>query len=288
MDRGSVGTGTGLNLNKYVDRWIKEVLDNYASRNWDGVFGDITSRWTPNSWAVVNPDGTFTTTLPCNPRTGKAYTKQEWETDLLGAIQRIKQFFDPRGLIYLANSGGNWWREYNGVTVPEVEEFADSVYMIQIENFVLDFDKAPLSFDDWKNQMAAVQDMLKNRLNTIEVRMIDPSNQSVSNYFYRDASYLLVKEFNFMIRHSSPLRPRPPLKSWWLDTDLGASQGDMFIVPGTEVRQRNFAKGKVLANPHDTSTYTIDLGGTYTNVQTGQLVSSITLAPKRGAILTLP
>src|SRR3954451_1470617 len=50
------------------------------------------------------------------------------------------------------------------------------------------------------------------------------------------------------------------------------------------VYQRTFAAGKVLVNPGDTSV-TVALGGTYTDLD-GQTVSSVTMAPHTGQVVT--
>ena len=52
--------------------------------------------------------------------------------------------------------------------------------------------------------------------------------------------------------------------------------------------QRDWQYGKVIVNPSDSKTVTISLGGNYRDVETGSIVSSITLAPKKGKVFVFP
>ena len=47
---------------------------------------------------------------------------------------------------------------------------------------------------------------------------------------------------------------------------------------------RNWEKGRVLVNPSASATYTVSLGGTFK--RGGSSVTSVTLGPRSGAVLT--
>ncbi len=96
------------------------------------------------------------------------------------------------------------------------------------------------------------------------------------------ASFLLGDDgrhrFTFSYgRGQNALTPQP-----LNETRLGQPLGRYANIDGAY--QRSFTKGRVLVNPTD-ATVTVALGGTYTT-PAGVRVSSVTLAPHTGSILT--
>jgi hypothetical protein len=71
-----------------------------------------------------------------------------------------------------------------------------------------------------------------------------------------------------------------------LTLDCGIPTEDYHLVTNSYYR-RDWVNCIILVNPKTGSTGSISLGGNYTNLETGDTVSSITLSAKTGAILVV-
>ncbi len=74
--------------------------------------------------------------------------------------------------------------------------------------------------------------------------------------------------------------------NWWLgyDVNLGAPQGARYV--WNNLLRRDFAQGLVLLNPPKTTAVTVTLPGPMTKLDDGSYVTSVTLNPGQGVVLT--
>lgn len=308
MDYGSYGLGSALDESKYVDRWAKELLDTYQRNNWDGVWADNVHNYNNQirrfCYANRDAQGKLISRVNCgaikvcNPRTRQNYTENEYNLDLLNALNRLRRLFDPPGLFFMANGSGSWWKQYlvEGLN-PSMADLFDAVYVSQIEDFALRFEGGAQRYLAWRDQLNIVQDIYRNHRATIVFRTASGQGTSPDLKFFRDASWLLVKEFNMMQRTFTVVG-LVQLDPWWTTTNLGEPVGEMFIVNGTNehVRRRNYrgkapeGTGIVIANGGDNNTYTVQLSKSCIDTQKqanqggAPRVTSVTLRPHSGFI----
>jgi hypothetical protein len=67
-------------------------------------------------------------------------------------------------------------------------------------------------------------------------------------------------------------------------SNIGQPSGAYYTTDG--INRRDFSGGMALVNSSASATVTDNLGGTYTNTANGQQITSITLGPTSGAILS--
>ncbi len=217
--------------------------------------------------------------MPVNPVTKKPFTQAEREQDVLDATKRLRERADNEagGLKYFANVWSDVDSEYfNRDIYPELMQYLDYAYF---ETWTSNPDGQPESETIWLRRVMAAQDMIQNR-------RAEPVVQTgFGDFWYALSTLLLVRENGRGMAYAQNFLPDDLLQKV-----KGIQLGKPLKIFAylNNAYQRDWQYGKVIVNPSDTKTVTISLGGNYRDVETGSIVSSVTLQPKKGKIFVTP
>ena len=266
----------------YRQQELQWYVDNFG---YNGVFFDDIF---PSLQAA-----TYNAT-PIDPRTGKYYTDSEWASDVTGFLAAMKSALGSNKLfINTMNTGAEYY----------ANEAAENSYIAHadgaIEEGFMQWYNAtgPRSEAGWLqdvNSIAAVAAQGKIPVGWTDEATYQTPAQINQTGLYSLSSYLLgagdAAQRYYMFQDYQPpsgyvdpcdgqCQPADP--NWTLP--IGDPTGPYYQSGG--VFGRNYTGGLVLVNPTDSGTsYTVSLGGTY-RTPGGQVVTSVTLAPKTGTIL---
>lgn len=256
--------------------YFREVPDTIRSGRWEGTYQE--RNWNIrflDNFLVWGPEW-FWTNTPINPRTGKAMTRGEMESGMRSAVQRLREIGDQMGVRYFANIWSDVESQYfNRDIYPELMDYLDYVLF---ETWTANLEGVAESEAVWLRRVLAAQDIIQNR-------RAEPVVQAeFGNFWYAVSTLLLVRENGRGMLWSQKMFSDTQLQKM-NSLDLGKPLGIFVFV--NNAYQREWEKGKVIVNPHDSRTVTIQLGGSYQDVETGNTVSSVTLPPKTGRVLVL-
>jgi hypothetical protein len=223
----------------------------------------------PESWSP----------MPVNPATGKTFTREEREEDLLSAAIRLRQLADTEagGLRYFINVWSDVESQYFDRDIyPELMQYMDYAFF---ETWTSNPDGQPVSEEIWLRRVMAAQDMIQNR-------RAEPVVQSrFGDFWYALATLLLVRENGRGMIWSQDILSDSLLQKI---TSISMGKPLGIFVFSSGAYQRQWERGKVVVNPSDSKTVTVSLGGNYKDVETGSIVNSVTLGPKKGKIYVNP
>jgi hypothetical protein len=241
----------------------------YTQRSWNMRFLDNFVVYGPESWSP----------MPVNPATGKTFTRQEREEDLLSAAIRLRQLADTEagGLRYFINVWSDVESQYFDREIyPELMQYMDYAFF---ETWTSNPDGQPVSEEIWLRRVMAAQDMIQNR-------RAEPVVQSrFGDFWYALATLLLVRENGRGMIWSQDILSDSLLQKI---TSISMGKPLGIFVFSSGAYQRQWERGKVVVNPSDSKTVTVSLGGNYKDVETGSIVNSVTLGPKKGKIYVNP
>lgn len=263
----------------YFDFFI-QVPTSIAGGRWQGTYRDRAwnTRFLDN-FIVYLFDGWGWSSRPVNPATGKEFTQDEREQDILSATARLRQLADTEanGLKYMANVYSDVEALYfNRNIYPELMQYIDYA---MFEAWTCNLSGEPAPEDIWRRRVLAAQDMIQNRRAEPVVQV------GVGDFWFAFSSFLLVRENGKgMIWSQEMFSDAMLLKLNSLD--MGKPLQSMVYLSGAY--QRNWERGKIVVNPNDTKTVTVSLGGNFKDLETGSIVNSITLAPKKGKVFVNP
>jgi hypothetical protein len=159
---------------------------------------------------------------------------------------------------------------------PELMQYLDYALF---EAWTSNLEGQHVSEEVWLRRVMAAQDMIQNRRAEPVVQI------EFGDFWFALSSLLLVRENGKgMIWSQSVLSDSILQKMNALD--LGKPLTALSYV--NNAYQRQWERGKVVVNPSDSGTVTISLGGNYRDYETGNIVSSVTLSPKKGKIFVNP
>lgn len=261
----------------YFDYFI-QVPSSVAGGRWQGTCTD--RAWNMrflDNYNVYDP--WMWSSMPVNPATNQPYTQGDREQDILNASQRLRERADNEagGLKYIVNVWNDIDIDYfNRNVYPQLMQYVDYALF---ETWTSQMDGTPESEAVWLNRVLIAQDMIQNR-------RAEPVVQGgFGNFWYALSTLLLVRENGKGMIYTQDMVSDAVLQEV-KGLNLGNPLGIFAYL--NNVYQRNWQYGKVIVNPSDTQTVTVSLGGNYTDVETGNIVSSVTLSPKTGKILVLP
>jgi hypothetical protein len=263
----------------YFDYFI-QVPSTIAGGRWKGTY---TQRaWNMrflDNYIVYLPDGWGWSARPINPATGKEFTQVEREQDILSATAMLRHLADTEanGLKYFANIWSDVEALYFDRSIyPELMQYLDYV---MFEAWTSSPEGNPVSEEVWRRRVLAAQDMIQNR-------RVEPVVQvEWGDFWFALSSLLLVRENGKGMIWSQTMFSDAIL-SKLNGLDMGKPTQSMVYLSGAY--QRSWERGKIVVNPSDSKTVTVSLGGTYKDLETGSVVSSITLAPKKGKVFVFP
>lgn len=271
--------------NKYVMKpssqgWrthIASKANNYiSSYGYDGIFLDFALPF------VYSGPGYFDS-IPVNPKTGLIYTSKEWEQDIAGALEFIKQEAGSKLVVVNGVGEGNTYSRIG-------QDWLDYVDGVMMEGF-LRWSSDPIdefrSETLWKKDVDAVSTISsKGKIILVMTRAFsrDPDSLKKPIELYAFASFLLgikgnQEYFSFDRFYENTQYAQI---SEELNLQLGSPMEAYVFQDGAY--QREFANGKVLVNPNPNNTFTIQLGNLFEDSE-GSIVSAIELPPHTGSIL---
>ncbi|HEV8452931.1 MAG TPA: putative glycoside hydrolase [Gaiellales bacterium] len=260
----------------WVDHVVQSCLSFKADSGYDGCLLDMlgTGPLLPR----------YGTGLPVNPATGEVWTPDQWLQATSHLAEQVKAAL---GSAPLGGNGiQNGW-SYFRPTAPSAQLFGGLDYGMA-ETWVR---SAGQGIDQWapEQRWQANVDALADAGSRGESILAitkcwtdGTAAQKEQWHRFALASFLLGNDGHsrFYFSYSASNDAADDNAMWHVK--LGQPQSAYTQAGG--VYQRTFAAGKVLVNPGDTSV-TVPLGSTYTDLD-GQTVSSVTMAPHTGQILT--
>jgi hypothetical protein len=260
--------------------WKAEVLRLCQTRlvysGYDGCFVDVLGL------SGVNP--LSVTSVPIDPLTGVAYTKAAWLNATEGIADYVRTNIARRPV---SGNGLGFGGSYFSKEAP-TERILDGLSGGMAEVFVRPATSAVNFYKtepNWKYDVDMLADAAsRGQFVTAITKVWTSSTAAQQDAWHRYAlgTFLLGYQpghayFTFRADHTLT----PPSPYW--DVPIGDPVDAYAKVGG--VYQRTFTNGRVLVNP-TTSSVTVDLGGSYVNLD-GATVSSVTLPAHTAQILTL-
>lgn len=147
------------------------------------------------------------------------------------------------------------------------------------EEWVNTYDSGePLSESEWLHKVLTAQDLIQNK------RAEPVVNTGIGAFWYALSSLLLIRENGRGIAWSQKMLSDDVFEKL-NRLDLGNPLS--IFTYKNQVYQREWEKGKVIVNPSDTKTENVSFNQYYEDIETGEIVNSLTLKPKTGKILML-
>lgn len=266
--------------NNFFMDYFEDMPDTPASlADYEGTYitRETNLRFLDNFQSWVLHFGGWSDT-PMNPRTNADYTRAEMDADVLAGVQVLRARADLINVVLFANIWSDIEGEY--FDRPIYAQLMDEVDYALFEEWTYDAgSEVAESETNWLRRVNAAQDVIKNRR---AVPVVD--GQYGASFWYSLASLLLVKENGKGMIWFGATLPSAGDLTKMLTLDCGIPTEDYHLVSNSYYR-RDWVNCIILANPKTGSTGSINLGGNYMNLETGDTVSSITLSAKTGAIL---
>jgi hypothetical protein len=279
--------------NPNVQDWIVDwYLDNIGL--FDGAYLDNCLPSTEILWSVSSSPAV-------NPRTGQAYTSDEFEADVITIVNKVKAALAPRVVV-----GNGILHGERFFSSSRYDHYSALLLNSQIDGVLsegwLSSISSPgwYSESKWKDSIDFVVWLEDNFLGN--GKMFRPIAQCISPYdgggsrlpsgctneqyvTFNFASLLLgatrgdAHYLNFAYYQSNYLDSL-------FDLDPGSPLNSYYMISGTHVYSRDFTNVKVLVNPTYTG-YSVSLSGNYETMDGTPIGSSLWMAPHTGMILVI-
>lgn len=270
---GDIGDTTfrSNRLNYIVNKLA--AYPDYAGVLIDDVNLDL-SRVACGSDTAPKCDLVSTTLCPQDPRTGTLMTNANWRRYFAEWMEQIRAAVPSK---YIAHNT-IWYLPFE--TDLYIDREVRAANAIEMEQGFVDSGLTGGSVSStysWLRKMAFV-DYVHAR--NVMVWDEDTSQTTAALQIYGYANFLLMNSGN---DYYQPWYQSNPPDDW---TVYGADMGQATSARYTwnTLERRDFTSGFALVNRPQQSTITVSLGGTYRNLQTGQLQSSVTLAAREGVV----
>jgi hypothetical protein len=281
------------NYQKWLANWYKSYLDDYGM---NGAYLDNCLASYEIMWA--------TSQTPINPRTGKAWTNQEFKAAMIAIVNKVKDTIGSR--LVVGNGIFNGQHFFDSSRQQTYIDLLNSkIDGVVSEGWISSRGSADwYSEDKWLESVDMVAWLEKNLSNKILIVCAEnaglefsggqlpdgtyptnlPTGVTKEQYgTYVFASLLLAAIGNKTYINFGYYLPEDYPQSLF-KIELGNPMGAYYIVAGTDVYVRDFSKVKVLVNP-TYSSYSVTLDGNYETFSGAKAPSSITVAPHTGVIL---
>lgn len=253
-----------------VRSWEAQYAKAQQAKGWTAVYLDALG--TMAFWGFPS--------RPVNPQTGKVFTIAEWLHATTGLATAVNNAIHIPLIANGLNSGTRYFAHTHvldagingGVFEGCFRDASDPV-------------GAWPSATDWLNQVRAIADVQSKGKLALCMTKLWAASTTAQKQRWRDftlASYLLAKGSSgyYMFMAGRNQGALSPWNTRW--PAIGKATGRRVLVGS--IWERQFTGGMVAVNPSG-STHTMALHSTYLTAG-GRAVSSITLAPHSGAILT--
>lgn len=268
MDAGDYG-----NSSKFIDMWFNDVLDlpdsspftpwtaTAASASRNLVFLDNYAIW-PIAYGGWN-------TTPLDPRRGGTYTRTNMETDAIAGMTHMKSLAATNSIKLFGNIASEMDLDYfsRGTAYPN---WVSQVDYCLFEYWGNDVNGNPVNETYWTNRLAIAKDMIKNN------RCEPIVNGHYGNKWYNLGMLLLVRENGKGMIYWQSSIPSAGDLTKLNNASCGTPTTDAYLV-GSAYYRRDWTNCIILVNYKAASAGTVNLGGNYTNIETGATVSSVSM-----------
>lgn len=219
-------------------------------------------------------DGYGNAVSPVDPNTGQLMTGQAWASYFADYMAQVRAAFPGAELVH----NSLWFLDW---TDPSIQRQIQAADWINLERGVNDPGLTGGSGYWSLNRLFSFIDSVHANGKAV---ILDGEawvgSDSDTAREYSVACYLLISTGSDMVGDSSQTPSH-----WWngFTTDLGKAQNTRYS--WQNLLRRDFGGGIALVNPPGSPSITVNLPGTFRRVN-GSLVTSITLAPTQGAILS--
>jgi Hypothetical glycosyl hydrolase family 15 len=254
---------TDIGLTAYQSAWTANVLEKLKSGPWDGVFMDDANPTIYYHYCV-----TCVAKYPSDATYGAAMTS---------FIQSVGPQLQTGGYLAVANIGS--WPAYTSVVNPWLQYLSGGMdeQFLKWGNTAGTGYQAPVT---WKTQLQELA--LAESEGKLFLGITHSTNTDESAATYGYATELLAGNGHPTFYMGADCSG----ETWFPEYAyaIGDPSGP-YTVDANGVYRRSFSQGLALVNP-TTSTQTVSLGGTYSGSGVTS-VSSVTMAPQTGLVLTL-
>jgi hypothetical protein len=265
----------------WLAQWLKGYVTQYEA---NGVFLDNCLASNEIIWG--------TTQVPINPRTGLAWTNQEWHYAVVSLVNTVKTVLGDA--IYVVGNGvwngANW---NNRLQYYKNLLLNSNIDGIMSEGWISNYNE-PKCYDEttWKKSIDMaiwINDNFLTQENKLFIALSYNAQEGTLPNGIDAQQYALFSYASLLLAASN--KGNSLSFGSYLMTDytqslfeikVGQPTSTYTIIPNSHVYMRNFTNAKVLVNPTDT-VYTINLNGEY--LLDAALVSTLTVQPYSGIIL---
>jgi Ricin-type beta-trefoil lectin domain-like/Hypothetical glycosyl hydrolase family 15 len=243
--------------------WISNVAGQ-MSKGYKGIWiDDVNLDWRTG-------DGSGTTVIPMDPRTGQVMTNSAWQSYIVGFVQAIRNAFPNKEIVHnsLWFAGGSQ-RDNNPYVIQEIQA-AD---FINLERGV---DDSGLTGGTGIWSVNALLSFV-DHVHSLGKKIVFDEYGFYGDY--QTAAYFLVSTGGDGLGNQA-VTPN----IWWsgYDVQLGSPLGGRYAWNG--LLRRDFQNGMVLLNVPNAPQVTVTLPGSYQR-DDGSIASTVTLVGKQGAVL---
>jgi hypothetical protein len=251
----------------YQQTWLADASALAKKDGFDGIFMDDT-----NTHPGHCEDGALPT-----------YSDTAYGNAMLGFLKYEYAGLHSNGLLVVPNVSANAWDNSQESIEEAMAPYTNAVFQEMFMNYNLS-SPALFSTNNWlavMHQMINVSKVTGYYANTYD------SSFNTQTMAYARASFLLgwnggtSSAFQFHINNSNTT---DSYNSVWA-ASVGQPTNSYYEL-SDGVYRRDFSGGIVLVNPSPSATETLVLGGTYTDTEDNSQLSSVTLKPTSGVILS--
>ncbi len=268
---------------EFMAKAYKDYIVRYG---YDGVYVDLVD-------ATTHYINYKKTNKAVNPRTGKAYTDQEWRSATLGLLQTVRHHIGDKLMIINGSRGQNYFQTGYAEFLTVADGMCNEGFTGWTQDpMIYKFD----SEDKWKADVDALVDCARRGKIAIAVanvkkrESLEPKALYEARYRYIVASFLLGKGKNHYMRFYAKVPGKPggcyqpgeDVLPACCNISLGESCGSYQQKDG--VYQREFQRGKVFVNPTGRPVR-VTLDGAWRNDEGETVVSPLEMPAHTGVIL---
>ncbi|MDQ2799876.1 MAG: putative glycoside hydrolase family 15 protein [Armatimonadota bacterium] len=255
----------------YRRSWIEEAAKN-LHKGYRGLWVDDVNL----DMSRVS-DGSGKSVTPIDPNTGKPMTEAAWEHYFADFMAEVRRALPQAEILH----NTLWFAGKEDARNLNVQKEISSADLINIEGGLTDSGlTGGTGYWSFSQKLAFADRVHALGRNVV----IDDFDDTAQGKEYALAGYLLISNGGDGLGGNSKVSP----EHWWngYETNLGAARS-VRTRSRNGLFQRDFAHGLVLLNEPGASPAHVLLPGPYRTLS-GETVTSVTLGPKEGAVLTRP
>lgn len=251
----------------YQQAWLAGAASSAKKEGFDGVFLDDT-----NTHPGHCEDGSL-----------QKYTDVQYGDAMLSFLKYQYAGLKSDGLLVVPNISADAWTTSEESIEEQMAPYTNAVF----QEMFMNWDASTPTLFSGSQWSAVMQQMINVSKVTSYYANTYDSSFNAQTMDYGRASFLLgwngdtTSASQFYINNSNTTSSYNPI---WA-ASVGTPTNTYYELSNGAWR-RDFTGGIVLVNPSASATATVSLGGTYTNTANSSKVTSVTLGPTTGAILS--